>query len=110
MRKLNVNIFVVQELVNWCKPSPCKNGGICRQSGTRYSCQCLTGWTGLYCDVPSVSCEVAAKQQGRFVCMHVPKICLPITTHFCRGCSVFHKSAVMFASFTFRCTGGPAVS
>ncbi|TMS04032.1 Neurogenic locus notch-like protein protein 1 [Larimichthys crocea] len=29
-----------------------------------YSCECETGWTGLYCDVPSVSCEVAAKQRG----------------------------------------------
>lgn len=57
----------LQELVNWCKPSPCKNGGFCRQSGTKYSCQCQTGWTGLYCDVPSVSCEVAAKQQGTFI-------------------------------------------
>lgn len=53
--------------MNWCKPSPCKNGGTCRQSGTTYSCQCQTGWTGLYCDVPSVSCEVAAKQQGKTV-------------------------------------------
>lgn len=60
--------------MNWCKPSPCKNGGICRQSGTRYSCQCQTGWTGLYCDVPSVSCEVAAKQQGRFVCLYVMRL------------------------------------
>lgn len=56
--------------MNWCKPSPCKNGGTCRQSGTTYTCQCQTGWTGLYCDVPSVSCEVAAKQRGRdYVCV-----------------------------------------
>lgn len=55
----------IQDLVNWCKPSPCKNGGTCRQSGITYTCQCQTGWTGLYCDVPSVSCEVAAKQRGR---------------------------------------------
>ena len=54
-----------QNLVRWCDSSPCKNGGTCWQRGTTYSCECETGWTGLYCDVPSVSCEVAAKQRGK---------------------------------------------
>ena len=50
--------------MRWCDSSPCKNGGSCWQQGASYTCQCQTGWTGLYCDIPSVSCEVAAKQQG----------------------------------------------
>ena len=54
-----------QNLVRWCDLSPCKNGGTCWQQVTTYSCECETGWTGLYCDVPSVSCEVAAKQRGK---------------------------------------------
>lgn len=58
-----------QNLVRWCDSSPCKNGGSCWQQGASYTCQCQTGWTGLYCDIPSVSCEVAAKQQGSIISM-----------------------------------------
>lgn len=54
-----------QNLVRWCDSSPCKNGGKCWQTSNLYHCECNSGWTGLYCDVPSVSCEVAAKQQGK---------------------------------------------
>lgn len=54
-----------QNLVRWCDSSPCKNGGKCWQTNNLYRCECNSGWTGLYCDVPSVSCEVAAKQQGK---------------------------------------------
>lgn len=57
-------VFPAQNLVRWCDSSPCKNGGKCWQTNNLYRCECNSGWTGLYCDVPSVSCEVAAKQQG----------------------------------------------
>ncbi|EPY81630.1 notch1 preproprotein-like protein [Camelus ferus] len=60
-------------LVRWCDSSPCKNGGKCWQTNTLYRCECHSGWTGLYCDVPNVSCEVAAWQQGINV------------THLCRN-------------------------
>nr|XP_014344997.1 PREDICTED: kinesin heavy chain-like [Latimeria chalumnae] len=56
----------IKNLVRWCDSSPCKNGGTCWQTGISYRCECKSGWTGLYCDVPSVSCEVAAKQQEVF--------------------------------------------
>lgn len=55
---------VSQSLVRWCDSTPCKNGGSCWQQGSSFTCQCASGWTGIYCDVPSVSCEVAAQQQG----------------------------------------------
>lgn len=64
---LSLCLCTLQNLVRWCESSPCKNGGTCWQRGTTYSCECETGWTGLYCDVPSVSCEVAAKQRGKAV-------------------------------------------
>lgn len=54
-----------QNLVRWCDSSPCKNGGQCWQTSTLYRCECHSGWTGLYCDVPSVSCKVAAQQRGQ---------------------------------------------
>eukprot|EP00061_Rhincodon_typus_P009676 g33345.t1 len=46
-----------------------------------------SSWTGLYCDVPSVSCEVAAKQQGLDVeqlCRN-SGLCIDAgNTHHCR--------------------------
>ncbi len=60
------DVCVFQSLVRWCDSSPCKNGGSCWQQGASFTCQCASGWTGIYCDVPSVSCEVAAKQQGNY--------------------------------------------
>lgn len=62
-------LLPLQNLVHWCDSSPCKNGGTCWQQGASYTCQCQTEWTGLYCDIPSVSCEVAAKEQGKLTLM-----------------------------------------
>lgn len=56
-----------QNLVRWCDSSPCKNGGKCWQTNVLYRCECHSGWTGLYCDVPSVSCEAAARERGNHV-------------------------------------------
>lgn len=53
-----------QNLVRWCDSAPCKNGGKCWQTNTQYHCECRSGWTGLNCDVLSVSCEVAAQKRG----------------------------------------------
>lgn len=66
-----------QNLVRWCDSSPCKNGGKCWQSNTLYRCECHSGWTGLYCDVPNVSCEVAAQRQGNWLCPLVPPCLRP---------------------------------
>lgn len=53
--------------MRWCDSAPCKNGGKCWQTNVLYRCECHSGWTGLYCDVPSVSCEAAARQRGNRV-------------------------------------------
>uniref|UniRef100_A0A8C2AXZ5 Neurogenic locus notch homolog protein 1 n=1 Tax=Cyprinus carpio TaxID=7962 RepID=A0A8C2AXZ5_CYPCA len=76
-----------QSLVRWCDSFPCKNGGSCWQQGASFTCQCASGWTGIYCDVPSVSCEVAARQQGVSVavlCRNAGQ-CVDVgNTHLCR--------------------------
>lgn len=53
-----------QTLVNLCSRSPCKNKGTCIQDKAESRCLCPSGWAGAYCDVPSVSCEVAASRRG----------------------------------------------
>ncbi|EMP34624.1 Neurogenic locus notch like protein 1 [Chelonia mydas] len=82
-----ISCLKIQNLVRWCDSSPCKNGGKCWQTNNLYRCECNSGWTGLYCDVPSVSCDVAAKQQGVDVA-HLCRnsgLCVDTgNTHFCR--------------------------
>lgn len=51
-------------MVNLCSRSPCKNKGTCIQEKAESWCLCPSGWTGAYCDVPNVSCEVAASRRG----------------------------------------------
>lgn len=53
-----------QTLVNLCSRSPCKNKGTCIQEKAQSRCLCPSGWAGAYCDVPNVSCEVAASHRG----------------------------------------------
>lgn len=51
-----------EDNVNWCSPTnnPCFNGATCNMGGHLYECTCVPGWVGKLCDVPQVSCEVAA--------------------------------------------------
>lgn len=57
-------IVLFQTLVNLCSRSPCKNKGTCIQEKAESRCLCPSGWAGAYCDVPNVSCEVAALHRG----------------------------------------------
>lgn len=55
----------VQVPVDWCRRSnPCQNGGRCRPKEGSFTCDCVGSWSGRYCDIPGVSCEVAALQRG----------------------------------------------
>uniref|UniRef100_A0A665WAB6 Neurogenic locus notch homolog protein 2-like n=1 Tax=Echeneis naucrates TaxID=173247 RepID=A0A665WAB6_ECHNA len=51
---------------NECNSEPCKNGGTCScsQTTTSWTCHCDEGWTGLYCDVPGLSCQDYAATKG----------------------------------------------
>lgn len=50
--------------VNWCRSSPCQNGGRCRPKDASFVCECSSGWSGRLCDVRQVSCETAAQKRG----------------------------------------------
>jgi len=54
--------------VDWCGDSagnPCRNGATCKNVFDQFECLCAPGWTGLLCDVPRVTCDVAAKEKGK---------------------------------------------
>uniref|UniRef100_A0A8C1WN15 Notch receptor 3 n=1 Tax=Cyprinus carpio TaxID=7962 RepID=A0A8C1WN15_CYPCA len=74
--------------LDWCRPSnPCKNGGRCRQKDASFTCDCLGGWSGRYCDIPGVSCEVAARQRGLQtdeLCHHAGHCVNTGNTHYCK--------------------------
>ncbi|KTF83165.1 hypothetical protein cypCar_00027824 [Cyprinus carpio] len=90
-----------QHDVNECDSRPCQNGGTCQDGYGTYKCTCPHGYTGLNCQrldrhlVPSVSCEVAAKQQGVSVavlCRNAGQ-CVDVgNTHLCR-CQAGYKGS-----------------
>ena len=42
------NISLVETLE--CASSPCMNGGTCNEEVNRYTCSCLSGFDGIYCE------------------------------------------------------------
>lgn len=68
--------------VDWCRRSnPCLNGGRCRQKDATFTCECMGGWSGRYCDIPGVSCEVAAAQRGELTLCHRYFVSSPSSVH-----------------------------
>lgn len=58
-------LFCTQNYVNLCSQVRCDNGGSCSQTAaTSWTCHCTMGWTGLYCDVPNMSCQDFAARKG----------------------------------------------
>ncbi|XP_076642313.1 eyes shut isoform X2 [Halictus rubicundus] len=68
------------EDVDECIKSPCKNGGLCINVPSSYTCACLFGYTGKDCDKAVVPCEenpcknnaVCLFEDERSVCYCVP--------------------------------------
>lgn len=42
-----------------CSSSPCRNGGVCKDSVGSYECQCVPGFTGDNCEVNINECDTA---------------------------------------------------
>ena len=38
-----------------CDPNPCENGGTCGDLVSGYQCQCVDGYTGLYCQTSELT-------------------------------------------------------
>lgn len=51
-------------MVNVCSQIKCLNRGTCIQKEMDWRCSCQHGWTGLYCDIPNMSCQTVAKNKG----------------------------------------------
>lgn len=45
------NVFVLDN--DYCKPKPCKNGGLCVDITTTYRCDCVAGFAGADCETGS---------------------------------------------------------
>ena len=39
------------EVYDHCNPNPCENGGVCRDIGNHFECNCINGYTGKLCDL-----------------------------------------------------------
>lgn len=94
----DVLTVAAQMPVDWCRRSnPCQNGGRCRPKDGSFTCDCVGSWSGRYCDVPGVSCEVAAFQRGIS-----ERTCLVAVTSTC-PCRSLLISAFPFFLCILRC-------
>ena len=50
--------------INECESNPCRNGSICLDSVSRYTCLCAPGFTGLQCHTNINPCENNSCQNG----------------------------------------------
>ncbi|XP_073973404.1 protocadherin-like wing polarity protein stan isoform X2 [Rhodnius prolixus] len=67
---------------SYCSSSPCKNGGICRDSWGTFICQCTDGWSGADCS-ESVPSAWSFSGEGELVFNPLLRpIQLPWETHF----------------------------
>ncbi|KTF92353.1 hypothetical protein cypCar_00008339 [Cyprinus carpio] len=75
-----------ESMVNLCSKIECKNGGTCIQKEMDWRCSCQHGSTGLYCDIPNMSCQAVAKNKGvvvDMVCKHAGQCINKDNTHQC---------------------------
>ena len=49
------NIFVLVLDINECASSPCTNGGACIDEIDRFTCECMSGFTGDQCETSEFS-------------------------------------------------------
>ena len=53
LNKLIDGCYLLIELccadVDWCRSSPCRNGGSCASSSAGYTCTCTSGFSGAQC-------------------------------------------------------------
>ena len=51
--------YLLHIVAHRCHPTLCENGGTCSNVGTAdFSCQCPTGWTGMFCEIGEYHCII----------------------------------------------------
>ena len=40
---------LVTFLLDYCEPNPCQNGGTCSNTGSGFTCECMSNWFGTRC-------------------------------------------------------------
>lgn len=84
-------MIAVQVPVDWCRRSnPCQNGGRCRPKDGSFTCDCVGSWSGRYCDIPGVSCEIAARQRGTSDIGHLLLLPQHVLVLYCRFSSFLY--------------------
>ncbi|VDI57264.1 Hypothetical predicted protein [Mytilus galloprovincialis] len=50
--------------INECSSSPCQHGGVCNNAVNVFTCTCITGYTGSYCETDINECSSSPCQHG----------------------------------------------
>lgn len=58
--------------IDACTSQPCANGSTCTVSGNKFSCICLSGYTGQKCEIDVNECATSGLCQHGGTCVNVP--------------------------------------
>lgn len=58
--------------IDACTSQPCANGSTCTVSGNKFSCVCLSGYTGQKCEIDVNECATPGLCQHGGTCVNLP--------------------------------------
>ena len=58
--------------IDACTSQPCANGSTCTVSGNKFSCICLSGYTGQKCEIDVNECATPGLCQHGGTCVNLP--------------------------------------
>lgn len=79
----------VQDTVNGCASSPCKNGATCEDAIGGYTCECVAGWEGTDCDQEKNMCDPNPCMTGHSQ-EHDSHTCTPSFNNYTCTCDEGH--------------------
>ena len=94
-----------EKVVNQCYSSPCLNGATCLSNSNGFTCQCLNGYSGMFCQSLTDPCK-----DGNLQCS-AAGLCIPFEDSAGFNCSCFDGYTGKFCeTHTDYCVSDPCVN